>query len=658
MVQTSAVPQPLQRTPLISVESLQEDAMVFRLTRTDPSIANALRRIMIAEVPSIAIDLVEIETNTTVLNDEFIAHRLGLIPLVSSCVHQMRSPYEVTDFEGDFQEIQFRLDIANDQDDPITVTSSTSSCHCSDLVLENDTGDPGMQELDWRTVEPVKRRPCITSEGEPGTFGVQGHTIVKVGKGQELRLRAKARKGTGKDHAKWSPVATVRFQYIPEVTVDERVLEKLTIDEMKDIVAADPTQAFTVNEAEAKIEWDWRRINYNGEIEDKLLEKEHWKGLIHIRQKQDEFLFTVEGTGVLPPDEIVKMALARMRTKLEFLQSSLRGQSADPLNNGFAAPQPFEDMELQLLWPTLTVNLKWEPTIMRAASPNLDAMYAAMYQAAARVDHRPREDDFLFTVEGTGVLPPDEIALPCQAGTVIYYSSTTSWQCPSKPMAAGVGTYVVVASDLYQGGAACGQCMSVVSSPFNSAVTPFIAQVVGVDTGLALGNIGAGQNFGGEYGVAATYYSQPNSPTTFACASNNKAPTTTLPSVALAAGGQFGWQSDFSACNMCLQMRGTGSGIGNSPVTTQTSYFQVTNSCLDPQCAAGHLDIYVGTSQNDVSGAGDGIWSIEWSPMDCAAAQAAYSASGNQWQGLPTGAAAGRRRLGSWSRRNRKFMLR
>lgn len=65
----------------------------------------------------------------------------------------------------------------------------------------------------------------------------------------------------------------------------------------------------------------------------------------------------------------------------------------------------------------------------------------------------------------------------CAAPQVIYYSSTTSWQCPSKPMAAGVGTYVVVASDLYQGGAACGQCMSVVSSPFNSAVTPFIAQV-------------------------------------------------------------------------------------------------------------------------------------------------------------------------------------
>ena len=65
-----------RRFPKIAIREMLDDQIKFVLTETDVYMANALRRVMLAEVPTIAIDLVEIEANSSVLNDEFIAHRL------------------------------------------------------------------------------------------------------------------------------------------------------------------------------------------------------------------------------------------------------------------------------------------------------------------------------------------------------------------------------------------------------------------------------------------------------------------------------------------------------------------------------------------------------------------------------------------------------
>jgi len=55
--------------------------MAVEIKGIDAPFANALRRILIAEVPTIAFDKAVIYQNTSILQDEVLAHRLGLIPI-------------------------------------------------------------------------------------------------------------------------------------------------------------------------------------------------------------------------------------------------------------------------------------------------------------------------------------------------------------------------------------------------------------------------------------------------------------------------------------------------------------------------------------------------------------------------------------------------
>jgi DNA-directed RNA polymerase II subunit RPB3 len=67
----------------VKVTELDEQHAAFILEGIELGLANSLRRTMIADLTTIAIHSVEFEENTSVLPDEMIAHRLGLIPLIS-----------------------------------------------------------------------------------------------------------------------------------------------------------------------------------------------------------------------------------------------------------------------------------------------------------------------------------------------------------------------------------------------------------------------------------------------------------------------------------------------------------------------------------------------------------------------------------------------
>jgi len=92
-------------------------------------------------VPTVAIDLVEFEINTSVLSDEFIAHRLGLVPLRSHFAPGWNTVYEAGE-DGDVQEVNFELHVKNNTNRDLKVTSDE---------LVHDADYPSVLPVGYRT---------------------------------------------------------------------------------------------------------------------------------------------------------------------------------------------------------------------------------------------------------------------------------------------------------------------------------------------------------------------------------------------------------------------------------------------------------------------------------------------------------------------------
>uniref|UniRef100_A0A7S0YE55 Plastid-encoded RNA polymerase subunit alpha n=1 Tax=Polytomella parva TaxID=51329 RepID=A0A7S0YE55_9CHLO len=289
------------REPKIHIRELDHDYCEFELTGVDPSYVNALRRVMIAGVPTIAIDLVEICNNTSVLNDEFIAHRLGLIPLLSHQVDKMKFPYELED-DFNVTSIDFELQVTCDAERMKVTSNDLKVCSESDWVSE-------VVPIDY---EDPKKKPIV---------------ICKLGKGQKLHIKAVAKKGTGKDHAKWCPVATAVFQYMPRIEINRTLVEKLTDEQIEEFVNSDPSSTFSFDRS-AALHRDKLKVNrrenyaYDGECLQKA-EELGVPGLVSIEQLQDHFIFRVEGTGALPVDKVISKAAEILETKCATLSDAV-----------------------------------------------------------------------------------------------------------------------------------------------------------------------------------------------------------------------------------------------------------------------------------------------------------------------------------------------
>ncbi|KAI4215737.1 MAG: hypothetical protein LQ351_001724 [Letrouitia transgressa] len=259
--------------PRVTVRQAARDRADFTLQNVDLAFANSIRRTMLGDVPTMAIDLVEVEANTSALADEFIAHRLGLIPLNSKNV----------------EDVEYTRECECDQ--------YCERCSVTLTLYAKCTGDDTMK---------VYARDLVVAEPRPNEWVGQpvitdalglGSVICKLRKNQELRMKCVAKKGIAKEHAKWAPTSAVGFEYDPW-------------NKLKHL-------DYWYEEDPAK---EWPKSK-NAEWEEPPQDGEPF----NYGAQPSKFYFDVESVGNLEPDAVIHQGIRVLQQKLATVIQDISG---------------------------------------------------------------------------------------------------------------------------------------------------------------------------------------------------------------------------------------------------------------------------------------------------------------------------------------------
>jgi DNA-directed RNA polymerase subunit D len=159
-----------------SVELLEkvDERISVKFKNVPREYVNALRRLAISEVPTLAIDDVVMIDNSSVVHDEAVAHRLGMIPLRTD-LKRFVMPHNC-DCRSTLGCSKCRVLLVLDSE----ATERTRIVTSGELKSEDEEVKPVSSEIPILTLAP----------------------------GQKVKFEAYARLGNGKSHAKWQPTSS------------------------------------------------------------------------------------------------------------------------------------------------------------------------------------------------------------------------------------------------------------------------------------------------------------------------------------------------------------------------------------------------------------------------------------------------------------------
>jgi DNA-directed RNA polymerase subunit D len=158
---------------LIKIVENDNNRVVLEFNNIPRQYVNAVRRLSISEVPTFAIDDVVMLENSSVMHDEAVAHRLGLVPLRTDLQRFVLPNLCECKSSLGCSKCRVLLVLDSEASDKTKVITS------AELVSEDDTVKPTSKEI----------------------------PIIVLAPGQKLKFEAYARLGLGKDHAKWQPTS-------------------------------------------------------------------------------------------------------------------------------------------------------------------------------------------------------------------------------------------------------------------------------------------------------------------------------------------------------------------------------------------------------------------------------------------------------------------
>lgn len=238
----------------------KENSLKFLVKGTDTVFVNSIRRAAMNSVPTMAIDSIQIYENDSVMFDEMLGHRLGLLPIKTDL-----KAYKVGD----------RLKMVLEKEGPCTVYSR-----------DIQSTEP--------TIEVIEKKV----------------PLVKLAKDQKLKLELEAVVGTGKTHAKWQP-AIVSCYEVPEFSL------KVTDREQKKFLEQFPKEMFDIKADKAMLS---DSLNASPDLVDlavnALGEKTDKEG--------NSFILSVESFGQLEASEVLLEAANALSEKVKAFKEELK----------------------------------------------------------------------------------------------------------------------------------------------------------------------------------------------------------------------------------------------------------------------------------------------------------------------------------------------